>query len=98
VRFRFASGASMVLFALAAHAQKMAASEEAGSRACAACHEEIYRSYVSTATACSAGRVGTGPFREGFERSRFTDTATGAPNSVSPPGGQIRRILRQGAG
>jgi Flp pilus assembly protein TadD len=83
VRFRFASGASIVLLALAVSAQEPVASEDTGSRACAACHEEIYRSYVSTAMARTAGRVGTGPFRESFERSRFTDSATGAEFRVS---------------
>jgi predicted CXXCH cytochrome family protein len=58
------------------------ADDEVGSKACAACHPAIYKKYSATGMARSSGRVGDGPFREGFEQARFTD-ASGAWYRVS---------------
>lgn len=59
----------------------MAAAQEAGSRACAGCHAEIYARYQQTGMAQSAGRVGAGGFRESLAAS-FTDAGSGAEYSI----------------
>jgi len=48
------------------------AAQGAGSSDCAPCHRRIYNNYTLTPMAASSGKVGSGPIRESFERSRFT--------------------------
>jgi predicted CXXCH cytochrome family protein len=57
---------------------------EVGSQACSGCHAEIFRKYSATSMANSSGTVGTGAFRESFERASFSDAAVGAEYRVSP--------------
>src|ERR1700689_1596148 len=45
-----------------------------GSKACAACHPAIYRSFMRTPMANASGRVGTGEMLERFERTEFRDS------------------------
>lgn len=45
-----------------------------GSQACAACHAEIYRSFMLTPMAQSSGRVGTAEAKEQFGSVEFRDT------------------------
>lgn len=52
--------------------------DEAGSRACASCHAEIYRKYSATGMARSSGKTGSGAYTESFEHGRFGDPASGA--------------------
>jgi len=51
-----------------------AAAEFVGSKACAACHASIYRSYMATPMAHSSGRVGASETRERFDRPEFRDS------------------------
>ena len=44
---------------------------ETGSAACAACHSNIYKSYMRTPMAVSSGRVGAGGFQEKFDQKRI---------------------------
>jgi tetratricopeptide repeat protein/doubled CXXCH motif protein/cytochrome c554/c'-like protein len=57
--------------------------EEAGSKACNACHPEIYRKYSTTSMFQSSGKVADGPFLENFDRARFSDPKLGAEYRVS---------------
>jgi hypothetical protein len=54
-----------------------------GSKACSGCHAQIYRKYSATSMSLSSGKVGTGPFRENFDRASFSDPALSADYRVS---------------
>ncbi len=60
---------------------------EVGSKACAACHAEIYRKYSATGMATSSGRAGTGRFEESFGHAAFSDDASGAAYRVAKGAG-----------
>jgi len=51
------------------------AQELVGSAACRGCHPQIYKSYFATPMALSSGRVGSGTFRESFERNQANHAA-----------------------
>ena len=51
-----------------------AGAEFAGSEACAACHADIYRSFMRTPMARSSGRAGTNEEKEHFDRAEFSDS------------------------
>jgi len=53
-----------------------AASAEAGSAACAACHRAIYETYERTPMATTSGEAGRAS-AESFERASFTHSASG---------------------
>ncbi|HWB86636.1 MAG TPA: cytochrome c3 family protein [Bryobacteraceae bacterium] len=55
-----------------------AQSGEVGSAACAACHGEIYRSYMRTPMAITSGRAGSGSFPEKFDQGDFYHQPSGA--------------------
>jgi tetratricopeptide (TPR) repeat protein len=46
-----------------------------GSQACAACHADIYRSFMRTPMARSSGRAGTEEPKERFDRTVFRDSS-----------------------
>ena len=71
-------GSGMKLLAMMVWAMPLAAAsaEWAGSAACARCHSEIYRSYLQTPMAVSAGTPGNGT-PETFDRASFTHSASG---------------------
>jgi len=50
---------------------------ETGSAACAACHSNIYKSYMRTPMAVSSGRVGAGGFQEKFDQNEFGHALSG---------------------
>ncbi len=64
---------SVILWAMPLAA---AGADWAGSAACARCHGDIYRSYLQTPMAASAGTPGNGT-AESFERAAFTHMASG---------------------
>jgi predicted CXXCH cytochrome family protein len=55
----------------------------AGSAACAGCHADIYRKYMTTGMARSSGRVGAGGFAERFTSASFQDPKTGASYRIT---------------
>lgn len=71
-----------VPFFLAACAAAQTAGGDAGSKSCAGCHAEIYRTYSATGMANSSGRIGSGAFRESLAAASFTDPASGAAYTV----------------
>ncbi|MEO7142028.1 MAG: tetratricopeptide repeat protein [Bryobacteraceae bacterium] len=56
---------------------------EAGSKACAVCHADIYRRYSATGMSRSSGLAGAGEFRESFQNAVFSDPASGAHYGVT---------------
>ena len=66
------------------------------SKACAACHPAIYRSYSATSMARSSGAVNHGQFQESFERSAFASPAGTAQYRVSNHDGEISFDFQQG--
>jgi tetratricopeptide (TPR) repeat protein len=89
----------LLLSTAAALSQKdPAPNEEVGSKACAACHAEIYRKYSTTGMARSSGRTGTDPFQESFDRAAFSDPVSGAGYRVAPePAGYQLEFSRSAA-
>ncbi|MGH9657059.1 MAG: multiheme c-type cytochrome, partial [Bryobacteraceae bacterium] len=76
-----------------------ASNPEIGSRSCAGCHAEIYRKYSATGMARTSGVIGTGSFRESFERAEFSDPASGAQYRLeSGPNGYRLAFARRAAG
>lgn len=65
---------ALLLLALGACAL---ATAETGSAACAACHSNIYKSYIGTRMAQSSGRIAEGSFQEKFDRSEFSHALSG---------------------
>ncbi len=63
--------------------------EYAGSKACAACHSAIYKSYFATPMAVSSGRPGEGGFRESLDRAKFLHERSGVEYRVSREANQM---------
>jgi hypothetical protein len=59
---------------------------EVGSRVCAGCHAEIYRKYMATGMAQSAGATGQGRFRESWQRASFRHEPSGIEYRLSAGG------------
>jgi hypothetical protein len=68
-----------ILFGISAWAQDAAV----GSKACAGCHPDIFRSYMATGMARSSGHVGSGNFAEKFSATPVTGKASGATFRVT---------------
>jgi len=64
----------MVLLAAAA---TLPATASTGSAACAACHSEIYKTYMRTPMAMSSGRMSAGDSLEKFDQGEFTHDLSG---------------------
>jgi hypothetical protein len=62
-----------VAFSLTIAASAMGA-DSVGSRACAACHAELYQSFMRTPMAQSSGRTGTAEPKEQFDQPEFRDS------------------------
>ena len=54
-----------------------------GSRVCADCHAEIFRTYMRTGMAQSSGRAGSGSFVEKFPAGPVADKSSGATYRIS---------------
>src|SRR3954462_3446450 len=54
-----------------------------GSRVCADCHAEIFRTYMRTGMAQSSGRAGAGSFVEKFPAGPVADKSSGATYRIS---------------
>lgn len=63
--------------------QLAAQNHEVGSAVCEPCHRAIYQTYTRTPMALSAGRVGSGAFREKFDKSEFSHDRSGVRYRVS---------------
>jgi hypothetical protein len=70
---------------------------EVGSKACAACHAEIFARYSATGMATSSGLVGTGRFQENFDSAAFTDEASGAAYKIGKAGGKYEFLFSKSA-
>ena len=53
-----------------------------GSSACAACHAQIYESYLTTPMGRSSGRAGSGSFQEQMSASEFSHALSGVRYQV----------------
>lgn len=62
------------LLCLAAFPSWAAGADFVGSQSCAACHADLYRSFMQTQMAQSSGRVGTAAAQEQFDRTEFRDS------------------------
>ena len=91
---------AVYLLALSAAAQNRGLAElEVGSKACGACHADIYRRYSATGMANSSGRIGSGAFRENFDLSAFSDAHSGASYAITTGAEGYRlRLSRPPAG
>jgi len=65
-----------------------------GSRACAACHAEIYQRYTQTAMANSGGLAGSSGSPERFDHAAFKDAAGTHRYSISSGGGNYTLEMR----